>query len=179
MDAYVREIRSFELRMQCADHIGDLWSRMGTYHRIMKTREEYPSAAHWCDDLVQAYKERGEMPKYIIAPYYCPSAIGHSGRQQFAQTPNKPHSSFRKVCHYAMNFGCRLDSPPDTVLLFEAQPGWNRHGGPELFTPDYHDPKGGCVALNEGTVKFIRTEEELNHLRWDPNEPANPEPAMK
>ncbi|MBN2182558.1 MAG: hypothetical protein JW715_11655 [Sedimentisphaerales bacterium] len=35
-----------------------------------------------------------------------------------------------------------------------------------LFTFDNHDPKGGCVLLNDGTVKFIRTEEELNNLRW-------------
>jgi hypothetical protein len=27
-------------------------------------------------------------------------------------------------------------------------------------------PKGGCVLLNDGTVKFIRTKEELQQLRW-------------
>jgi hypothetical protein len=32
--------------------------------------------------------------------------------------------------------------------------------GPDLFTFDNHDPKGGCVLLNDGTVKFIRTKEE-------------------
>jgi hypothetical protein len=52
------------------------------------------------------------------------------------------------------------------VLLFETKDGWNQHGGPELFTFDNHDPKGGCVLLNDGSVKFIRTEEELNNLRW-------------
>ena len=57
--------------------------------------------------------------------------------------------------------------------------GWNQHGGPELFTFDNHDPKrsapdvlslgdsgGGCVLLNNGTVKFIRTKDELNALCW-------------
>jgi predicted enzyme involved in methoxymalonyl-ACP biosynthesis len=29
-----------------------------------------------------------------------------------------------------------------------------------------HDPKGGCALLNDGTVKFIRTKEELQQLRW-------------
>ena len=52
------------------------------------------------------------------------------------------------------------------VLLFETKAGWNQHGGPELFTFDNHEPKGGCVLLNDGTVKFIRTEEELQKLRW-------------
>jgi hypothetical protein len=36
-----------------------------------------------------------------------------------------------------------------------------------LFTFDHHDPKGGCVLLHDGTVKFIRTEEELHALRWE------------
>jgi len=70
-------------------------------------------------------------------------------------------------CHYAMNPNCGVDSAPDVVLLFEAEAGWNQHGGPELFTFDNHDPKGGCVLLNDGTVKFIRTEEELHTLRWE------------
>ena len=48
----------------------------------------------------------------------------------------------------------------------ELKAGWNQHGGPELFTFDNHDPRGGCVLLNDGTVKFIRTEEELKQLRW-------------
>jgi len=47
-------------------------------------------------------------------------------------------------------------------------------GGPELFTFDNHEPKGGCVLLNDGnlysvpgpTVRFIRTKEELQALRW-------------
>jgi hypothetical protein len=70
-------------------------------------------------------------------------------------------------CHYAMNPDCGPNSAPDTVLIFEAGAGWNQHGGPELFTFDHHcDPRGGCVLLNDGTVKFIRTEEELKQLRW-------------
>jgi len=53
------------------------------------------------------------------------------------------------------------------VLLFEAEAGWNQHGGPELFTFDNHDPRGGCVVLKDRTVKFIRTEEKLRQLRWE------------
>ncbi|HNS20535.1 MAG TPA: hypothetical protein PKH24_08545 [Sedimentisphaerales bacterium] len=67
---------------------------------------------------------------------------------------------------YAMNSNCREGSPKDVVFLFESQPGWNQHGGPELFTFDKHDPKGGCVLLNDDEVKFIRTAEELKQLRW-------------
>jgi len=76
-------------------------------------------------------------------------------------------SASRGKNHYAMNPNCKPDSPSDMVLLFETKAGWNQHGGPELFTFDNHDPKGGCVLLNDGTVKFIRTIEELRQLRWE------------
>jgi len=39
-------------------------------------------------------------------------------------------------------------------------------GAQELFTFDNHAPRGGCVLLNDGTVKFIRTKEEFHQLRW-------------
>jgi hypothetical protein len=80
--------------------------------------------------------------------------------------PLKCPSAKEGTSHYAMNPNCTFDSPPDMVLLFETKDGWNRHGGAELFTFDNHDPKGGLVLLNDGTVKFIRTEEELKQLRW-------------
>ncbi len=70
-------------------------------------------------------------------------------------------------CHYAMNPNCRPDSPGDMVLLFETKAGWNQHGGRGLFTFENHDPRGGCVLRNDGTVKFIRTEHELQQLRWE------------
>ncbi|MGD2095208.1 MAG: hypothetical protein PVH77_09410, partial [Phycisphaerales bacterium] len=96
--------------------------------------------------LVEAYLTTGR--KYtLIEPYRCPSSI-------------------EGECHYAMNSNCTTISPPDMVLLFETKAGWNQHGGPELFTFTNHDPKGGCVLLKDGTVKFIRTREELNQLRW-------------
>lgn len=82
-----------------------------------------------------------------MKPYKCPSA-GYG------------------ECHYAMNPNCKLESPPNMVLLFETKGGWNQQGGPELFTFNNHDPRGGCVLLNDGTVKFIRTTEELQQLRW-------------
>jgi hypothetical protein len=68
--------------------------------------------------------------------------------------------------HYAMNPNCKRESPSDTVLLFETKAGWNQHGGPELFTFDNHELRGGCVLLKDATVKFISNEEELQQLRW-------------
>jgi len=103
--------------------------------------KKYPDPSKWCDILLKRYPPGG------IKQFKCPSA--GEGKS-----------------HYAMNPNCKSDSPPDTVLLFETKAGWNQHGGPELFTFDNHNPKGGCVLLNNGIAKFIRTEEELHQLRW-------------
>ncbi|NIM06326.1 MAG: hypothetical protein GTN65_12090 [Armatimonadetes bacterium] len=107
-------------------------------------QKAYPGARKWCDAIVLAYSGFG---KGILVPFTCPN--GPKGK-----------------CHYAMNPECTYDSPADMVLLFETKVGWNRRAGPKLFTFDNHDPKGGLVLLNDGTVKFIRTEEELKQLRW-------------
>jgi hypothetical protein len=72
----------------------------------------------------------------------------------------------RGRCNYAMNKDWYMGCLPDTVFLFEAKPGWNQYGGPELFTLDNHTPEGACVLLHDGTIKFVRTKEELMQLRW-------------
>jgi len=140
-----KQIQHFEFRAECAEHIDNLgdWLDVGK-----SSGEPYPLPTEWCDAIVQridrAYGSNKEEVKSLFA---CPGA----GDTEW---------------HYAMNSNCKQDSPPDTVLLFEIKAGWNQHGGPELFTFDNHDPKGGCVLLNDGTVKFIRTQEELQQLRW-------------
>jgi hypothetical protein len=149
-----RQIKPFELRVQCAAHLRNLWHRLRLYYKASgKIEMVYPTLTRWCNAMVPAYNSIiidegigiGEID--IMRAYACPSA--GSGK-----------------CHYAMNPNCEPDSPRDMVLLFETKAGWNQHGGPELFTFDNHDPKGGCVLLNDGTVKFIRTKEELQQLRW-------------
>jgi len=144
------------LRVQCAADLKDLWHRLILYDRAEKRRLgdsssnsmiKYPKPTEWSEELARAYRILSKVEEFIMRPYECPSAgVGE--------------------CHYAMNPNCQPDSSPDMVLLFETQDGWNQHGGPELFTFDNHDPKGGCVLLNDGTVKFIRTKEELQQLRW-------------
>jgi hypothetical protein len=148
------QIQPLELRIKCAANLRNLWNRLRLYYKASGRIEIlYPAPTEWCDAMARAYKSiiidegigMGEID--TMRAYICPG----SGQGK---------------CHYAMNPNCKLDSPPDMVLLFETKGGWNQHGGPELFTFDNHDPKGGCVLLNDGTVKFIRTKEELQQLRW-------------
>jgi hypothetical protein len=110
----------------------------------------YPAPlSWWCDAMEWAFagSAKGKWHDSKMKTHVCPG-VGE-GRSTYAMNPN-----------------CKPDSPSDMVLLFETRGGWNQHGGPELFTFDNHDPKGGCVLLNDGTVKFIRTTEELQQLRW-------------
>jgi len=138
------QIRPFELRLKCARNLWVLHSRL---HTCFISERAYPAPTEWYDAIIRDYRAKGFNEGYVMRPFMCPG-VGE-GR-----------------CHYAMNPRCRPNSRPDMVLLFETKAGWNQHGGPELFTFDNHDPKGGCVLLNDGTVKFIRTKEELQQLRW-------------
>jgi hypothetical protein len=152
------QINPFELRVRCAANLRNLWYRFRLYEKALKPlkmsffrkrKKPYQSPTIWCDFMVRAYRITlgNDRDKYMIMPLMCPSA--GEGK-----------------CHYAINPNCKADSAADMVLLFETKAGWNQHGGPELFTFDNHEPKGGCVLLNDGTVKFIRTKEELQQLRW-------------
>lgn len=141
------QVQPFEMRMQCAYNLDDWWYRFRLYHVIRGTQTDYPVPSQWCDDMATALRTAGWRDDWLYRPMTCPATDAHD-------------------CGYAMNPQCRRGSPAETVLLFETEPGWNRHGGPELFAFGNHDPKGGCVLLNDGTVTFIRTEEELQALRW-------------
>ena len=152
------QIRPFKLRISCVGNLRDLWYRLHLNNRAEnrgflvsteRSQKGYPDSAAWCDVMIDAYRAN----------------IGKS-RQQLMMKPYKCPAAGEGKSHYAMNPNCKSDSPPETVLLFETKAGWNQHGGPELFSFDNHDPKGGCVLLNDGTVKFIRTKEELQQLRW-------------
>ncbi|MHC4807509.1 MAG: hypothetical protein ACYTBX_14800 [Planctomycetota bacterium] len=119
---------------------------------LPKIKLIYPLPRRWCDALEWSFvgpatRSRRHRVDFEMKLHVCPS-VGEG------------------LSTYAMNRNCKFDSPPDMVLLFETKAGWNQHGGPELFTFDNHDPKGGCVLLNDGTVKFIRTTEEIQQLRW-------------
>jgi hypothetical protein len=168
------QVRALDLRMQCAANLKDLWHCLRLYHiarhaprdhdefwkrhlehgytiapDVLPASEKvYPAPAEWSDILAMCYRGPSRSNARVALPeQVCPGA--GDGR-----------------CHYAMNPNCRYDSPGDEVLLFETQAGWNQHGGPELFSFTNHDPRGGCVLLNDGTVCFIRTPAELCELRW-------------
>jgi len=137
----------FQRRIYCSINLRNL---RGDLIKAIEGENKYPAAAEWCDFMEQYQRSKPDYPapQSFTWGFKCPEQRGE-GR-----------------CHYAMNPNCKPDSPADMVLLFETTDGWNQHGGPELFMFDNHEPKGGCVLLNDGTVKFIRTKEELQQFRW-------------
>jgi hypothetical protein len=159
--ALLPEIRRLDNRVQCATNLRDLYHRLRLYNLALAGHEKrpplkgtviYPTAANWFDSITSP----GSLPTSLMKPFW----FGKLTEAHVCPSVGKGKST------YAMNPNCEPNSPPDLVLLFETKPGWNQHGGPELFTFDNHNPKGGLVLLNDGTVKFIRTEGELKELRW-------------
>jgi hypothetical protein len=155
MRGLTSQIQAMEVRVQCAANLKDFWHRLRSYGRVSRDPADHPS--------------RGGRTIYPPPPEWGAAVLkayeGHAITERMGTLWTCPSAGQGK-CHYAMNPNCKYDSPSDTVLLFETKAGWNQHGGPELFAFDNHDPRGGCVLLNDGTVKFIRTEEELKQLRW-------------
>ena len=175
------EIQPFKSRFRCAMNMRKIYTLGSLYDVYREKINTYPEPNQWCDNLVESWRnehfiDKGglEKRKYsedrIYRIFMCPSADELVYVENLHGRPNGLNSSVQSVpqleCHYAMNPNCKPDSPPDMVLLFETKAGWNQHGGPELFTFDNHKPRGGCVLLNDGTVKFIRTKEVLQKLRW-------------
>jgi hypothetical protein len=173
-------IRLLRLRYLCATQLRGLYTS-----GFLRPGEatSYPDPNRWCDAVVGilrneyridldkgGLRERSHSDATIAEMFVCPSAHPptsrkpRSSRTSDTKPPDEPTGQWQS--DYAMNSKCKRDALADTVLLFEARAGWNQHGGPELFTFDNHDPRGGLVLLNDGTVKFIRTEEELKQLRW-------------
>jgi len=142
------------IRCRCADN---LWS---LYHGGMYSLVTGPDGAYARPDQWSSTVARSGFYEFAIG------ALGEETLLEMARRALTCPGARPLRCSYAMNPNCEPNSPPDMVLLFETDIGWNQHGGPELFTFDNHDPRGGCVLLNDGTVRFIRTEEELYALRW-------------
>lgn len=139
------QVEALRLRSSCAYTLRGLDVNLKS---LARGNPAYPPPAQWCDVVAARHRPRSHGPyEDVMGGFRCPLAIGER-------------------CPYAMNPDCRPDSPADTVLLFDTKPDWNQQGGAELFSFDNHSPRGGLVLLNDGTVRFIRTEEQLKQLRW-------------
>ena len=108
---------------------------------------KYPEEDKWCDLLLHGDYA---SPKQFV----CKTA---------ASTGDNGPS------HYAMNPDCEPNSPPDVVLLFETEGGWNQHDGPEILTTEKHRGEGCNIAFADTHVEFVKTQ-GLSKLKWEAEE---------
>jgi prepilin-type processing-associated H-X9-DG protein len=140
-------------RMVCATNLSGLGKAMLIYANDYN--DMYPTSSKWCDLLI----EHNEVNR---TAFRC---LGD---------PEGP-------CNYAMNKNVEklgTKAPPDMVLLFESQPGWNQSGGPEILTTDNHQGEGCNILYVDCHVQFVKTK-DLKNIRWTTreNEIAPPEPV--
>ena len=141
------------LRMACGSNLAHLGKALTIYS--VDNPEHYPESDQWCNSLMQY--EQVKKSDFLCA------AIKYSWKRQVFPWPVPKN----KECYYAMNPFCEPDSPPDTVLLFETNGGWNLSGGPEILTTENHGGEGCNILFNGGYVQFIG-KKHLADLNWKP-----------
>ena len=127
--------------------------------------DRLPIAENWNDALLPYLKQMsgGKDPSKV---FVCPKV-----------KPEAPS--------YAMNAGLSgisqadINSPPDTVLLFDAEPGPNKAGGPELLPTEPRHMDGHVIGYADGHVNFTITG-ATSGLQWSlsPGEAPQPPPAF-
>ena len=76
-------------------------------------------------------------------------------------------------CHYAFNARLvgreikDIQSPAQTVLIFETDGGWNVAGGRELFPARSRHAGAYAVGFADGHSEMV-VPSRLEKLRWDP-----------
>ncbi len=149
------EMQPLVHRAECAANIERLGFDLDNYTKFIKKGystlfkpiRPYPDPNYW-NDLLLAYhiKAKDVVEQSIFKRFMC-------------------HNHDEALCDFAMNPICTPESPNDVVLLFEADSGWNQHGGSELMVFDHHEPPGCNVLLNDGTARFI-TPDQIDTLNW-------------
>ena len=118
--------------------------------------DKYPTANKWCDLLL-------EHTDVSVEQFVCPRLVFYwplvGGKMFVWPIPKKGR------CNYAMNPNCKLNSPPDMVLIFEAREGWNQFGGPELLNTENHEGTG-CNILFNGTHVYFERSQGFGQLKW-------------
>jgi prepilin-type processing-associated H-X9-DG protein len=136
------QVRRLAQRIECGTNLSAIGRSMIIYAN--DNGGKYPTPDRWCDLLL----ENTDVTEKI---FICRGA---------EEGP----------CNYAMNANVEeVNSPPDMVLVFESQPGWNLSGGPELLTLDNHQQEGCNVLFNDGHVEFVKPE-DIPKLRWNADE---------
>ncbi len=143
VSAYLERQRSEELLSECGIHFLELQRALLTY--CDDHGGTFPSAAHWCDEILPYVKDR--------KAYVCPAAQN-------------------QTCSYAFNAALsglkqdRIENADHVVMLFESDKGWNAAGGAELLTDTPRHDGGDRVATATWGNWHRRKRQADNNERW-------------
>lgn len=135
------QVRILAQKMMCGTNLKAIGNAMVFY--ADENNGQFPTSSQWCDLLIK-YTDVNE------AQFICVSA----GEGQ---------------CHYSMNINAEKlgsSAPPNMVLVFESDAGWNQAGGPELLAADHHQDEGVNILFVDGTVEFVE-KNDLPKLVWN------------
>jgi competence protein ComGC len=140
------KVRQMICRDTCKANLVCLNSAMRAYAK--DHNDTYPQASNWCEAL----KPYVSSTKIFI----CPASETKKGQSDYAININVAGRKASKI-------------PPGVVLLFEAKPGVNPAGGPEIVNIENHMDYGCNFLYADGWVrseKFIPEQSTPYDIKW-------------
>ena len=131
--------------IQCMNNVKQL--NLGLIMYADDNKDLFPAGTNWCDPLMPYEKQP--------ATFVCPQ--GKPGQR----------------CHYAFNAKLvgreikDVQSPAQTVLIFETDGGWNVAGGRELLPAKPRHNGAYTIGFVDGHAEMVRPA-RLQKLRWEP-----------
>ena len=131
--------------IQCMSNVKML--NLGVMMYASDNNDLFPAGTNWCDVLMP-YVQNAQA-------YVCSS--GKQGQR----------------CHYALNARVAgremkdIQSPAQTVLIFEAEGGWNVSGDRELLPAKSRHSGAYVIGFADGHAEVVPAA-RLDKLRWDP-----------
>ena len=132
--------------IQCMNNMKQLNLALIMY--AADNNEQFPGPSSWCDAI-------GVYLSHSTNVLICP--MGAPGMR----------------CHYAINASVAgrstkdIQSPAQTVLVFECDGGWNVSGARNLFPAAPRHANAYAVGFADGHVEMLRAD-RLAKLQWEP-----------
>ena len=121
--------------------------------------------------VAHAFGNDGKVPEK-----WCDAILQEVGTEKIFVSPQSSEAQAaaeagQKVSSYTLNAALvgksLVDVPPNTVLIFECNLGWNGTGGLEDLQDNFDLPHSIAVVMADGSAKQVAPF-ELNQLRWKP-----------
>ena len=120
---------------------------LGGWMYANNNKDRFPDGANWCDAI------RKYVPNQKV--FQCPAGDA-SQRSHYAFNARLSGVELKNIA-----------APAQTVLIFEANGGWNASGGPELTVSQPRHRNAVGLAFADGHCE-IATPSRLQNVRWDP-----------